>query len=329
MAQQIQIPQSTVDDSDKPSLASRITAMKYEHVALPDIPKEERGNVWFGIFGHLGSPIGYVVLLAIVGVDLWSSIWTFFAVSVFFIPFTILCERLWPALDIPKATGKEIWDGLFMVFIKGVAIGGGFVAAGWYVFSKIPLYGKLYNNWWLIAAATILLDFAYFLIHQHMSHSRGPNRILKFYRKKHAAHHSVTELDFLRGNQSSLADTSLGQFQPALIIISWLLGMDLAPTLVAYGLILLLQATDHTNITFNIGWLSYIFMDNHAHKLHHCKRGNLINHAAGFSFFDRWFGTYYEDWRLSSNYLHHNGIPLPIKRAGEKKKPGAREADSE
>ncbi len=331
MAQQIQIPESTspVRDAEKGSKANRMTAMKYDSLAIPDIPKEERGNVWFGIFGHLGSPIAYVVVLAIVGVTLSSSIWAFFAVTLFFIPFTLICEKLWPALDVPIATTKEIFDGLFMVFIKGVAIGGGFVAAGWYVFSKIPLYGKLYNNWWLIAAATVLLDFAYFLIHQHMSHSRGGNPILKFYRKKHAAHHSVTELDFLRGNQSSLADTSLGQFQPALIIISWLLGMDLAPTLVAYGLILLLQATDHTNITFNIGWLSYIFMDNHAHKLHHCKRGNLINHAAGFSFFDRWFGTYYEDWRLSSNYLHHNGIALPIKRADEKKKTASRDGDSE
>jgi sterol desaturase/sphingolipid hydroxylase (fatty acid hydroxylase superfamily) len=138
----------------------------------------------------------------------------------------------------------------------------------------------------------------------------------------------VTELDFLRGNQSSYADTSLTQFQPSLIVISWLLGMDLAPTLVAYGLILQLQATDHTNITFNIGWLSYIFMDNHAHKLHHCKRGNLINHAAGFSFFDRWFGTYYENWQLSSNYLHHHGIPLPIKRADEKKMIASRGSES-
>ena len=76
---------------------------------------------------------------------------------------------------------------------------------------------------------------------------------------------------------------------------------------------LLLQATDHTSVTYNIGWLRYVFMDNHAHKLHHCKRGNLINHAAAFSVFDRLFGTYYEDWTLSSNYLHHHKIALPIK----------------
>jgi sterol desaturase/sphingolipid hydroxylase (fatty acid hydroxylase superfamily) len=76
---------------------------------------------------------------------------------------------------------------------------------------------------------------------------------------------------------------------------------------------LALQATDHTSVTYNIGWLKYIFMDNHAHKFHHCKRGNFINHAAAFSMWDRWFGTYYENWDLSSNYLHHHGISLPIK----------------
>ncbi|HRI69781.1 MAG TPA: hypothetical protein PK156_36380, partial [Polyangium sp.] len=90
MAQQIQIPQPTspVQGSENEGLFSRMTAMKYENLAVPDIPKEERGNVWFGIFGHLGSPISYVVVLAIVGVDWWSSIWVFLAVSAFFIPFT-------------------------------------------------------------------------------------------------------------------------------------------------------------------------------------------------------------------------------------------------
>jgi sterol desaturase/sphingolipid hydroxylase (fatty acid hydroxylase superfamily) len=159
----------------------------------------------------------------------------------------------------------------------------------------------------------VATDFAYYTIHRLMSHSRGDNPVLRYYRKKHAAHHSVTELDFLRGNQSSWVDTSFAQFQPSLIVISYVLGMDLGATLVAYGLILMLQATDHTSVTYNIGWLRYVFMDNHAHKLHHCKRGGLINHAAAFSFFDRLFGTYYEDWSLSSNYLHHHRIALPIK----------------
>ena len=37
--------------------------------------------------------------------------------------------------------------------------------------------------------------------------------------------------------------------------------------------------------------------------------------SAALSIFDRLFGTYDEDWSLSSNYLHHHGIALPIRPA--------------
>lgn len=289
----------------------------YVTLARPNVPPEVVGNVPYGIVGHLGSPAMYVVVLAYLGVTWWTATWTFLAVSFLFLPLTLLSEKFQPAIALPAATWKEIWDGLFMVFVKGVGVGGGFVAAGWWAFSHIPLYGPLSDGWWLIAVATAGTDLAYYTIHRLMSHSRKNVSIMKYYRRKHNAHHAVSEMDFLRGNQSSLVDTAISQFQPSLIVISWLLGMDLGGTLVAYGLILMLQATDHTNITFNIGWLKYIFMDNHAHKLHHCKRGNLINFAAAFSIWDRMFGTYYEDWSLSSNYLHHHGVALPLKAAGE------------
>lgn len=292
-------------------------AQTFTTLPRPDIPKEQLGSVLYGTFGHLGSPFFYVVLLAIFGVTTLNALWTFFAVSAFFVPFTLIEEHRNTSLKLPTPTRREVYDGLFMVFVKGIAVGGGFVTAGWWALSFVPLYGRHFNNWWLIAVATIGTDLAYYTIHRLVSHSRGPNPIGRYYRRKHAAHHSVTELDFLRGNQSSLVDTSFSQFQPSVIVISYLLGMDLASTWVAYALILLLQATDHTSVTYNIGWLKYVFMDNHAHKLHHCKRGNLINHAAAFSVFDRVFGTYFEDWSLSSNYLHHHGIALPIKPIGK------------
>ena len=280
---------------------------------MPDVPKEQKTGLVYGIFGHLGSPITYVIALAILGVTPWNAFRVFMVVSVVFAALTVWAEKHGASIELPKPTRKELWDGIFMVFVKGVAVGGGFVTLGWWALSHVPLWGKLYNNWWLIAIATLGTDAAYYTIHRLMSHSVGSAPILRYYRLKHGAHHVVTELDFMRGNQSSLVDTALSQFQPSLIVISWLLGMDLGPTLVTYALILALQATDHTSVTYNIGWLKYIFMDNHAHKFHHCKRGNLINHAAAFSMWDRWFGTYYENWDLSSNYMHHHGISLPIK----------------
>jgi sterol desaturase/sphingolipid hydroxylase (fatty acid hydroxylase superfamily) len=287
-------------------------AKTYATLPSPNVPREQMGNAVFGTLGHLGSPIFYVVLLAIVGVNTWSAIWTFFAVSVVFIPLTLIGEKFGASIDLPKATRREVFDGLFMVFVKGVIVAGVFITGGWWLLRQVPLHRTVSNSWWLIAIATVGTDFGYYVIHRLLSHSKGPHPIARYYRRQHAAHHSVTELDFFRGNQSSWVDTSFSQFQPTVIVLSYLLGMDLAATWVAYGLILLLQATDHTSVTYNIGWLRYVFMDNHAHKLHHCKRGNLINHAAAFSFFDRLFGTYYEDWSLSSNYLHHHNIALPI-----------------
>ncbi len=295
----------------------------YVTLPSPNIPREQRGNVIYGIFGHLGSPFTFILVVALLGITPLNVAIAFFGASLIFIPFTIWEEHKNASIELPKCTRKEIVDGLVMVFIKGVLVGGGFVTVGWWALSFIPLYGKLYDNWWLIVGATFAVDLAYYWIHRLLSHSRGNGAILKYYRKKHAAHHSVTELDFMRGNQSSLVDTAISQFQPSLIFISYFMGMDLASTWSAYALILLFQATDHTSVTYNIGWLKYFFMDNHAHKLHHCKRGNLINHAAAFSIYDRLWGTYYEDWNLSSNYLHHHRIALPIKRIEKPEKEGA------
>jgi len=285
----------------------------YVTLPTPAVPREQHGNVVFGTLGHLGSPFFYLVLLAAVGVSMWSAIWTFFAVSLVFDTLTLLDKKYGASLELPKATAREVFDGLFMVFVKGVLVAGTFITGAWWLLRLVPLHATVSHSWWLIGIATVGTDFGYYVIHRLLSHSRGSNPIGRFYRLKHAAHHSVTELDFFRGNQSSWVDTSFSQFQPSVVVLSYFLGMDLAATWVAYGLVLLLQATDHTSVTYNSGWLRYVFMDNHAHKLHHCKRGNLINHAAAFSVFDRLFGTYYEDWALSSNYLHHHKIALPIK----------------
>ncbi len=293
------------------------------------VPAEQTTNVLYGIFGHLGSPLTYVILLAIFGVTAWNALGLFILTSIPFVTFTLWAEKQHPSIELPKPTAREFFDGLIMVFIKGVGVGGGLVTLGWWAHSHVPLWEMLgvrqglSHAWWLIAAATLGTDLAYYWIHRTMSHSRGQAPVLRYYRKKHSAHHAVTALDFLRGNQSSLVDTAVSQFQPSLIVISWLLGLDLGGTLVAYALVLMLQATDHTSATFSIGWLNWIFMDNHAHKLHHCKRGHLINHAAAFAFWDRLWGTYYEDWSISSNFMHHHGVSLPIRRVeADRKRPG-------
>ena len=198
------------------------------------------------------------------------------------------------------------------MFTKGVLIGSGVVVAGWAILGAIRPAGLPATVGWLpIFGAVMLTDAAYYCIHRWLNHGRSRGRIARWFRTNHVTHHLVPHLDFTRGNHSSLCDTAVTGFQLPLALIATVLGLDLASTLTAYGLVLMLQATHHVNHTFSLGVLRYFFMDNHAHKLHHCKGGRRINHAAMFSLWDRLGGTYYEDWDLNANYLAKAGLPLP------------------
>jgi len=168
-------------------------------------------------------------------------------------------------------------------------------------------FAMLYDGFLLIAILFIVSAIV-----TALNHGKAKNVVSKLFRKIHVSHHSVEVLDFLRGNVSSFWDTAVTGFQIPLAIIGAWLGMDLPSILITYGLVLMLQATHHANHTVNIGNLRFFFMDNHAHKLHHCPRGYMVNHGALFSLWDQAFGTYYEDWSLSSNYMQKHRIPIPV-----------------
>ena len=167
-------------------------------------------------------------------------------------------------------------------------------------------------SWVSILGAVAFADFSFYFIHRYFNHGKKNLPIVRWFRRNHAPHHSVEALDFLRGNLSSWIDTSVASFQIPLVIFGAILGFDLISEWVAYVLILLFQSTHHVNHTFNIGWLSRIFVDNHNHKIHHCPRGYLVNHGAVFSLWDQCFGTYYENRNISPSYFEKNRIPLPI-----------------
>ncbi len=278
-----------------------------------EVPKEQEGNLFIGLLFHLGPSALFIALLVIFGMNLTNVIVLYLISSfLFMIPIVIL-ERYNPAVKMEMPNFREFINGISVVFYKGILVGGSLISLGWYLISLISPISGTNNGWITITIAVFLTDLFYYTIHRFLSHGTGNHFITRFYRKAHSAHHSVSELDFIRGNQSSLIDTSISQFQPSLIVISAYLGMDLPSTLTAYGLVLMLQSTDHINFTCKIGWLKYLFMDNHAHRFHHCKKGNWVNHGAVFSIYDRLLGTYYEDWTISSGYMHHNGLVLPIK----------------
>ncbi|MCG8668127.1 MAG: sterol desaturase family protein [Pseudomonadales bacterium] len=285
------------------------------------VPSETKHSFMLGNAVHLGPSLIFSLLLLLNAPNWWLLVGSFLALSVVNLIFIVLLEERSPAVDLPKRTFKAWSEGLSLVFLKGVLSGSLVVFIAWALLNSIlgeaitintDIKSGALPTWLLIIAAVCLTDFCYYWIHRELNHGKGKSRLHKWFQKKHVTHHSVEVLDFLRGNISSFFDTAVTGFQVPLAIISVLLGLDLYTTLIVYALVLMLQATHHANHTFNIGWLRFIFMDNHAHKLHHCPRGYLVNHGALFSLWDQAFGTYYEDWQLSANYLQKHRIPLPL-----------------
>lgn len=279
----------------------------------PDVPAEPGSPLTLGLLTHLGPPAAFVALLAVTGITIPAVLLGFAGLSVLFLAVVLVVERRSPNVDLPTPSALDVYRGMVLVFIEGVLVGGGIVAGGWWLVSQVSPWSGATGDGWVIAAAVLATDFAYYWIHRSLNHGRGQDPIRRWFRRCHAAHHRVTHLDFFRGNLSSLPDTAMTGFQVPLVVISAILGMDLASTLAAYGLVLMLQGTHHVNHTFRIGWLRFVFMDNHAHKLHHCPRGRLVNHGALFSLWDQAFGTYYEDWSLSTNHMAHHRVALPLK----------------
>lgn len=280
----------------------------------PDVPAEREGSVAFGLAVHLGPAILFVALLQSFGPSVPLALIALLLLSLINLAVVLEAERRAPCVELSTPTREQIRAGLSLVFLKGVALGGAVVVGGWWLLS-LPLGGPgTTAGWGPIFAAVATTDALYYWIHRSLNHGKGKDPVRRWFRKNHVIHHLVEDLDFFRGNHSSVMDTAVTGFQVPLVLLATLFGLDLTSTIVAYCLVLMLQATHHVNHTFELGPLRYVFMDNHAHKLHHCKGGRLVNHGALFSIWDRASGTYFEDHRLSANHLADAGIPLPVRR---------------
>lgn len=289
--------------------------------ALQKVPPERLGSLSFGLFNHLVPTLGFCFLAEMTEFSWLSMIIGFLAISLVGMFLLIWAEHKYPCVKLAPISRGQVFKGLSLVFIKGVGAGGLIVISGWMIFHLLfpvsfTFHSQLptsLHRWMQIIFAVLMTDLVYYLIHRFLNHGRISQSLHRWYRRNHSVHHSVLALDFFRGNISSFFDTAVTGFQIPLILIGALLKMSLASQITAYAITLLLQSTHHVNHTFNIGWFRYIFVDNHTHKLHHCVRGGLVNFAAIFSFWDRLFGTYYENFNLCANYLEKNRIPLPIK----------------
>jgi len=279
-----------------------------------NVPAEKNGMIFLGLTVHLTPVILFVLTVSLLNFSLGAIIISFLITSMYSLLIIRLAEKKCPIVQLKQLTKSDIYYGLSLIFITAVIFGSTFLIFSNYILSSIfPLKWQS-CNWSSVILALFLTDFAYYWIHRTLNHSKNSSTIIKWYRKIHAKHHAVEALDFYRGNISTFFDTAVTGFQIPLIIISTFLGMNLETIVTTYCLVLLLQSTHHANFTFNIGPLRYLFVDNHAHKLHHCPRGYDVNFGAIFSVWDLFFRTYYEEWSLSASYLAKNKIALPLRR---------------
>lgn len=277
------------------------------------VPSEQKGSLWFGLLCHLGPPIFFCFSAQFLHFQLLSVVGTLLLIGALYIFILLFVEKVTPAVQLTPNTWRTIIRGFENAFIEGAGLGGLVIFVGWWGLKNLFSIHIHHNSWSLIFLAVALTDFIYYFIHRYLNHGKSKGGLKKLYRISHSDHHSVEAMDFLRGNLTSVLDTAVAGFQVPLVFAAAFLGLSFEATIVAYGLVLMLQITHHVNHNFNIGYLSYIFVDNHSHKFHHCPGGQLVNFAALFSIYDRIFGTFYDSREYSSSYMAKFRITIPIR----------------
>lgn len=277
-----------------------------------EVQSERQGPLWLGLIVHVGPIVVYAALLEYTGLTVWTAVLDFAVVA---LPLTLLfihLERTQPARRLRVWQGGEtVWE-VIRLFGESFALGYLLVGVSWWLVGRAlaaMTESRLIEDTWLgVLAAVLLLDFVYYWWHRLVLHGRrNRRRITRFMRRMHAVHHDVRDLDLYRGNVFSRWD-AFWSHQFPLGVLCALLGLSLPATLVAFSVTMFGFSSHHVNHTFRIGWLRWLLVDNHAHKLHHCKGGGGMNHGNFLSIWDRLFGTYHEDWSRCATDMHARGI---------------------
>ncbi len=286
--------------------------------AQDDVQAERPSPLWLGLLVHLGPLLAYAAVVEVEGFTAWTAI-VGFGVIVFPLALVfIYLEMTRPARPLRAWRQGETAYEIARLFLESFALGYVLVVASWWVVGRGLAFvtdARLITNDWLgVVAAVLVLDFGYYWWHRLVLHGRGLRRpAAKWMRRKHAAHHDVRDLDLYRGNVFSRWD-AFWSHQFPLGVICALLGLSLPATLVAFSLTMFGFSSHHVNYTFRIGWLRWVLMDNHAHKLHHCRGGGAVNLGNFFSMWDRLFGTYHEDWSRCATDMHARNLAVGPRR---------------
>ena len=283
------------------------------------LPPEQRGSLILGIAVHFLPLIIFIAgIVAIMDdgrpLQIFDVVFLSFATNVPHVLLILYLEMKVPAYsNIPGLSRKQIASGISQVFAVGFLFGTMVVWCGFHGLMYMSSWEQHPLRWTAITCTVMANDFLNYVYHRWFCHGIWRGRLWAWFRSIHIPHHSIEVLDFLRGNQSSFLDTAVLGFQWSMPLLARCSSVDVPSTMVAYMIILQLQATHHMNFTSNIGPLQFVFVDNHNHKMHHLPWGSRVNYGACFSIWDRMFGTCYENWSIRTNYYHatRRALELP------------------
>ena len=301
---------------DRPLLDLRTWTPGRRTAAHAAVPADTGSPVWFGILVHLGAVFASVAILPFIGVSFVHVAVVAAVGSAITMVLALGAAARMPSAELPALERRQLWVHFCWDIVgKGLVIGGVVLSVGWLGLDALLPWELGTTRWTAMLAAVLACDFWYYAVHRWGMHSRGARWLTRLARREHNIHHRVTALDFFRGNQGSLVDNGVVSFPLPLLICTAVLGLSPGAVLWVYWVLMVVQVTHHTNHTFDIGPLRWVVFDSHAHKMHHCRGGQLVNYAAVFAIWDRLFGSYYEDPTLSPTHMHTHGIALPIKAA--------------
>ena len=135
-----------------------------------------------------------------------------------------------------------------------------------------------------ILIALLVVDFVIYWIH------RAQHRFDCFWRT-HAWHHSIERLYWFSGFRTSFLHSLIYNI-PQVVIPILVFKLSPAEAAIGYSIGVLIQFWEHTNVTVNIGSLSWLLITPDYHRVHHSTAHCHSNFGTTFSLRDRIFGTY-------------------------------------
>ena len=148
-----------------------------------------------------------------------------------------------------------------------------------------------------IIAALITIDFTLYWLHRSMHRPSLWNT--------HRFHHSVKDLDWLKGIYTSGTHIAI-YVAPQVLIGYYVFGFSRIEMAIAVVISYFVQLWQHANVTIDIGVLKYLFVTPQSHRIHHALGEEFRdkNFGAVFSVWDVLFGTYvapsHEDYELGT-----------------------------